>query len=110
MHGTTNAMADKLTNHAKAVAFHVVLNCPGNIGHPFTGQSLSDPFVERAFGDIHQSLRLHRATTHRNGPGRIPDKPVIDYADVETNDIPKLDPAITGQSMNNLLVYRDADI
>src|SRR5258708_6534812 len=110
MHRTANAMAYKLPNDAEPVPFYVLLNSPRNINHSLAWKSLAYSFIKCPFCDIHQALSLDRASPHRDGPGGITDEAIIDDPNIQAYDVPKFNPPVPCQSMDNLFINRNANV
>jgi hypothetical protein len=103
-------MADKLADDAAAVAFHITLDGGLNLNDPVAGNRLGDSLVQSPFGYVHQALRFNAAPTDRDCPGVVPNEPIVNHPDVQTNDVAKINPPLTRQPMHDLLVHRDAQV
>ena len=70
----SNAVANKVSDHRKAVFFYPGLYCVGYIGKSVPGLSLFNAFVEGFFGNAQQILRLDVDFPHRHRNGCVSEK------------------------------------
>src|SRR4051812_42257543 len=110
MHRSPDPMSDKLSHDTKSIRLDKRLNRAGNIYHTLPSNSLRDAFIKRTLCHIHQLLRKRAAPANRDRLGCIADISFKIHPNIDADDIAKLDSPITGKSMNDLVIYRKADI
>src|SRR5437667_1034745 len=71
---------------------------------------LGNAFVKRLFGHVHQLLSQNATTPDGNGPRRIPNETTIFNSDIEADDITKTQHASAANSMDHLVINRDANL
>ena len=110
MHGPAYAVPNELANYAETVAFDKVLYCTGNINHAFAGECLCNTLVKSTFRNIQKLLRQHPTTSDGNGLRSISNEAIVDDTDIQAHDVPELQPAWPCQTMNYLVIHRNADL
>jgi hypothetical protein len=98
-------VTNEFPDNTVTIALDVTLYGARNIGHAIAGAGLRDAFIKGFFRDVHKALRFHTATANRHGAGRIANKPIVNNAYVQADDVAKFNPAIIRQPMHDLFVY-----
>jgi hypothetical protein len=103
-------MPNKFANDAVAIGNHLLLYSRRQISDAGSALGVLDRDLKRVFRNLQESLNARIDYSHRNRCRRIPYPSVFDHAAVDFDDVPILDPAWSADSVNYLLVHRNANM
>src|SRR5436305_11504805 len=104
MDSPAHPVAHKFTNDAKAAAFDVILDGPGDIVHPFARDGLGDALVEGLFGDIQEPLAQDTATADCDRRGGVADESAVSDADIQGHNVTEAQNAWSPKPMHHFLI------
>src|SRR5271170_1993257 len=110
VHGTADAMADKLADDAEALGLAVLLDCGGDIAETPTHLALLDGFFEGGLGDFEEFAGLRADLSDGVGHGGVGVVAVDDDATVDGEDVALFEDAFgVGNAVDDLVVDGGAE-